>query len=218
MTQELTGSVEAEVPTRDAEAPKRPRSGGGFKPIKTMRGYDMFEVASSLQKAIRRSEVDEACYWASELDLSGYSEYLWKRLTVICSEDIGTAWREGPAVIEALYQGWKRLRAKKDRNRPEGLLCAHATVLLATADKSRYANSAALVHWVAKDEGQVRDVPDHALDRHTRRGKSMGRDLAHFFEVGAKLVNPDGSEPPETEFDQRAIAHFIGPDGREIKR
>jgi len=29
-----------------------------------------------------------------------------------------------------------------------------------------------------------KDVPDHAIDKHTGRGKKLGRDLAHFFSEG----------------------------------
>jgi hypothetical protein len=32
-------------------------------------------------------------------------------------------------------------------------------------------------------------IPDYALDKHTKRGKSMGRDLQHFFDIGSHLEN-----------------------------
>jgi len=66
------------------------------------------EATSSLQKAIRRSHTDDACYWAAEM-LPRFFHHVWRRLKVILSEDVGIAWLEGPAVIRALG----RLRASR---------------------------------------------------------------------------------------------------------
>jgi len=43
----------------------------------------------------------------------------------------------------------------------------------------------------------VRATPDHALDKHTRRGKRMGRGIEHFRTEGAKLV-PSATDEYET--------------------
>ena len=37
------------------------------RPIWTANGYNLFDVISALQKAIRRAEEEEAMYWALEL-------------------------------------------------------------------------------------------------------------------------------------------------------
>ena len=34
------------------------------------------------------------------------------------------------------------------------------------------------------------ELPDYVFDKHTRAGKSMGRGLKHFIEVGAYVSNP----------------------------
>jgi hypothetical protein len=34
-----------------------------------------------------------------------------------------------------------------------------------------------------------RDVPDYAVDKHTRRGRQLGRGYKHFFQEGAHLEN-----------------------------
>jgi hypothetical protein len=39
------------------------------------------------------------------------------------------------------------------------------------------------------------EVPDWALDKHTGKGKAMGRGIAHFFEVGCELVNTSIDDP-----------------------
>ena len=68
--------------------------------IRTVRGYDFFEVSSAMQKAIRRADAAVAGYFALELWTSGYRDYVWKRLFTISAEDCyGVITKE----IEALW-------------------------------------------------------------------------------------------------------------------
>lgn len=48
----------------------------------TKNGHNMFEVSSLIQKAIRRSNKDYACYAANEL-APRFRKYLWKRLLCV---------------------------------------------------------------------------------------------------------------------------------------
>ena len=48
-----------------------------FAEMRTVGGHFCGEAASALQKTIRRGLEREALYWASELDLSGYGNYVW---------------------------------------------------------------------------------------------------------------------------------------------
>lgn len=43
-------------------------------------------------------------------------------------------------------------------------------------------------------------VPDYALDKHTARGRELGRGLAHFIEVGSKIENIVSSLKEEEAF------------------
>ena len=36
------------------------------------------------------------------------------------------------------------------------------------------------------------EIPDHALDAHTSRGKSLKRGMKHFYEEARLLVNEQG--------------------------
>ena len=47
--------------------------------LKTTNGYDLFEMSSMIQKAIRRCDIPHAAYAANELS-GKYRKYLWKRL------------------------------------------------------------------------------------------------------------------------------------------
>lgn len=52
----------------------------------TKNGHNMFEVSSLIQKAIRRSNKDYACYAANEM-APRFRNYLWKRLLCVSAED-----------------------------------------------------------------------------------------------------------------------------------
>lgn len=52
----------------------------------TKNGHNMFEVSSLIQKAIRRRDMEYACYAAREM-MFKYRSYLWKRMIVVTAED-----------------------------------------------------------------------------------------------------------------------------------
>ncbi|MBN1224402.1 MAG: hypothetical protein JXB23_14235 [Candidatus Aminicenantes bacterium] len=173
--------------------------------LKTVKGYDFWEAASALQKSIRRNEEDCALFFAVELYESGYDEYVWKRLKIITSEDVGLAEPMMLAVIQALYQSYVEQKKKKDeKHRPERLFLIHAVLLLCRARKSR------LVDWTLIDcwnnhADDKREIPDYAFDKHTPRGRAMKRGFGHFFDEGTKLAN-HAQQPMEAERKERARA------------
>ena len=68
---------------------------------RTTNGYNMFDMSSMLQKAIRRGDFTHAGFAANELYYSYYS-YLWRRLLVISAEDCyGIMTKEIMALKEA---------------------------------------------------------------------------------------------------------------------
>lgn len=150
----------------------------------TRRGYAPHEVVSALQKAIRRSDPEQSVYWAVELYESGYANWLWKRLRTICSEDIGPADRYLPAQIAALNE-WS------DKERPKGgggMEMVHAVLLMASAEKSRVA-CWTVIGMTGNDAPRF-EIPDEALDQHTRRGRQMKRSRRHFVDEAQKLIPP----------------------------
>jgi len=160
--------------------------GHNFWATKTVRGFELGEVTSALQKSIRRGDEEGAITWAVEIDQSGFGAMLWSRLTTITSEDVGIAWMEGPAVIEALYQAWKRMKASKSKHHPERLQIMHAVMLLCRAPKSRICNDAVWATY-GHTTPLVDEIPDYALDSHTARGRAMGR--GEEYRDGYTLVN-----------------------------
>lgn len=159
-----------------------------FAEILTPGGYKCGEVASALQKCIRRGLADDALFWATELDLAGFGEYVWKRLRIMTSEDVGLA-SPVSAEIRALYDNWLDQRRKKDeRHGPERLFLVHAVLILAGAPKSRLVDHALIVFYEGKRS--PRDIPDFALDKHTARGRARNRGWKHFWDEGALLGTP----------------------------
>jgi replication-associated recombination protein RarA len=155
---------------------------------KTEKGYDFYECSSAMQKSIRRGDEDGALFWATELDKSGFGEYVWKRLKIMASEDIGLAEPRFPSELNALYNFWKQLKSKKDeKNKPERLFLVHAVIIAARVKKSRIVDHACCVFY--NNASDCRSVPDYALDKHTYRGRSKGRSFKHFFEEASKLDN-----------------------------
>lgn len=159
-----------------------------FAQMHTPGGYPAGEVTSAMQKCIRRGLEEEALFWATELDLANFGEYVWKRLAIIASEDVGMADSQAAVLIEALYQRWLRQRKKDDsKHAPERLFLVHAVIYLARAPKSRMVDHALIAMYEAARPR--REIPDFALDLHTGRGRAAKRRWKHFWEEGARLEN-----------------------------
>lgn len=157
--------------------------------IKTKKGYDFFECSSALQKCIRRGLEEQAMFWAVELYDSGYGEYVWKRLRIMSSEDVGLAEPLMPANIWALYRSYQeQAKKKEDKNEPQRLFLTHAVLLLCRCKKSRLIDWTLLWHWL-RHPHKFLEIPDFALDKHNERGRKLKRSWAHFFDEGTYLDN-----------------------------
>ena len=178
--------------------------------IVTQKGYDFFECSSAMQKCIRRGLEDEALYWAVELYNSGYSEYVWKRLRIMSSEDVGLAEPAISSEIWALYCMFKeQAKKKEDKNEPQRLFLTHAVFMLSRSRKSRLVDWALIWAWLTHKFRKL-PIPDFAYDKHNERGRSMNRGWGHFFREGTQLENHDPQEREE-EFRNRAAKAVIDP-------
>jgi replication-associated recombination protein RarA len=175
-----------------------------FADRRTPAGHLCGEASSALQKSIRRGLEREALYWASELDQAGFGDYVFKRLKIIASEDVGVADSNVAVQVRALYENWddaaSRAARREDRLRWPRLFLVHAVILLVRAPKSRLVDHAGMV--VYDGDRERLEVPDWALDRHTKRGRRMGRGAAHFFDEGAVLAGETLDDPYRDEARQ----------------
>lgn len=153
----------------------------------TRNGLNGDEVISALQKSIRRGLVEEACKFAYEMYITSpqMEDKLWRRLLTITVEDIGMGDTNAAILVNNLNQ--MRLQFDyADGDRP--IYFIHAIRYLCACEKDR--SSDLLKNIVIKGfaMGEVPEIPDYALDKHTRRGAEMGRDSFHFLNEASKVI------------------------------
>ena len=161
---------------------------------KTKRGYMLDEVTSALIKSLRRGMEEESLFWAQEIEESGYWKYIWKRLLIFCAEDVGMADPDGIVRVNALAQTYETIRKNQQKGVPvEGDLLAMAVLYLARAPKNREVDEFKNHIEKRKREGWRPEVPDFALDVHTRRGRKAGKTEADWWKEGAEIKGKKGT-------------------------
>ena len=172
----------------------------------TKNGYNMYEMSSMIQKAIRRCDIPHAAYAANELSVH-FRAYLWRRLLTVSAEDCyGIMTKE----IVALQEADKVVNAKKKGGSTNDLFIAKAVVLLCMARKNRDADYVACnFMWgdrpltdeeyeqfvdyeeVERLKSVTRfDVPDYVFDRHTAKGRARGKTTLDFFKEENEALEP----------------------------
>ena len=160
--------------------------------LKTQRGYDFYEVASALQKSIRRADVKLAGYMALEL-FPRYAEYCWKRLLTISAEDChGLITQE----IKSLYDSfWVINKGKKGEDLKGRIFISKAVIILCTCkhnrdadllsnyiyDKKALLTDEEIENLMDEAREEYMEVPNYVYDCHTIRGKKMGKTKRQFF-------------------------------------
>lgn len=160
--------------------------------LKTQRGYDFYEVASALQKSIRRGDTKVAGYFALEL-FPRYSNYCWKRLLTISAEDCyGIITKE----IKALYDSFEIInKGNKSDNLKGRVFISKAVILLCEAkhnrdadllsnyiyDKKQLINDEDLEKYFEEVRKENVQMPEYVYDVHTLKGKMMGKTKRDFF-------------------------------------
>ena len=161
----------------------------------TKKGYDFYEVASAFQKSIRRGLLEDAMYWGIELYESNYSEYAWKRMIIMASEDVGLGEPSCIVQIMALKQSYDFLHLRGDAGAKK-LPFTQAVVVLTNSRKSRFIDHAITVYWQQNKE-EMKPIPNWAYDMHTRKGKAMGRGLDYFYKESCLIANANKVEGEE---------------------
>ncbi len=171
----------------------------------TPHGYDRYEAISAMQKCIRRGAESDAMAFALSLSMAGMFKAAANRIRVTAQEDIGLGDMDGVNfAINSLNQAEAWYQQGNDAWR---LGLANAIMALSRANKSRGAdNFVAAVRHRLIHESLRPEMPDFALDKHTRRGKKMGRGMKHFLEEGAKLFPP----PMPCPYEEDAHAFWLG--------
>jgi replication-associated recombination protein RarA len=162
----------------------------------TKNGRDFYEVASLLQKSLRRGDTTMAACAINEL-FPKYANYIWNRLMTVSAEDCADL---VTGEIVALYDAWTKVNASTADNSKGRIFFAKAVVILARARHSRDADELNLLvvdrlppeefdKAVAACEHDVTEadaawdgrIPDYVYDIHTRKGKRMGKTKEQFI-------------------------------------
>lgn len=154
-----------------------------------------WELISAMQKFTRRGMEVEAGQAFFELSDTGAHHIAVNRLMVIAHEDVGLG--DSIAMLTALRCIDDCKEWYKSKNGAWRLAISNAILALSRAQKSRESD-----HFQAAVRGKnvaaKVAIPDYALDKHTKKGKSMKRGLDHFQQEATKL-NPPHSDKYEDE-------------------
>ncbi len=190
--------------------------GGGYQ-LCTTGEYPMDEVASALQKCIRRGLEEEALYWALELETE-FMMYVWKRLAITAAEDIGMANPMASVLINSLWQTYETVRKNSATKSVDENVLAFAVLYLCRSPKNREVDDFKnVVVEERKDQQRLngdaqnpvrREIPDFALDMHTERGRKMKRGIKHWWEEGTRISPRAGG----SKYRRRAAKLLTGED------
>jgi replication-associated recombination protein RarA len=150
-----------------------------YRNPKTINNYDLDCVVSALQKSVRRGQEELALFWMDEMIDSGYINYFWRRMSVIVVEDIGLANPFAVTVISSLYSLNEKFIKKKIN---EKLQCTMAVLYLCRSNKSHEVDHALDYLELRKQEGWRPEIPPEAIDKHTRLGKELLKQLPGDYE------------------------------------
>lgn len=183
----------------------------------TKRGYNLLDVASALQKSIRRGDEKLAGYMAHELVSSNYHNYVWKRLLTISAEDVdGIVTKE----IYALHQSFIFINKNEKKKLKGRIFISKAVLILSRAVKSRDPDHLQCLMYdhklgitdeeieaeiQAQIESERLEIPQYTYDCHTVRGKKSGMTKTEFFidEHAALVPKPE----QKSIFDEIAETH-----------
>jgi replication-associated recombination protein RarA len=154
------------------------------------RKYDLGETISAVQKLIRRGMEWDAMYFVLEL-VPKYEAYLWKRLVVICLEDIGVASPDALLYVRACRESYFEFR-EDGRDGSARLALGNAILRMCRAGKTRIADEfqCAVNQRRLQNPDERRELPDFALDKHTAGGRRLGRGVDHWLTEGC-LLHPE---------------------------
>jgi replication-associated recombination protein RarA len=177
-----------------------------MKKLVTQNGHDFYVIASLFQKAIRRGEAELAGYAANEL-FAGYYSFLWNRILICSAEDIYGYLTQELLALKLVCNEYNKSKPKDKKTK---IFVAKAVVLLLQASKNRDADYLAcslmrhdlpeLKNKLLLDEekGTIKledckfdgNFPEYVYDKHTLKGKLLGKTSQEFDKIEGESLNP----------------------------
>jgi len=201
----------------------------GYYEPQLMNGYKFDEVASALQKCVRRGLEFDACYFAAIFYKSGFRGYLSRRLQVIAHEDIGIANPQALILanqlyLDEIYKQKDKERYQKTKLSGDGLLSfINVVIIMCRGEKTRMGDELVNILQDGIDKGDLRlEVPEYAIDPHTDKGKEIwGRwesgtlkesqtRIKNWFDSWSLLVNEWKGFNPYHEILKRLWGYYSG--------
>jgi len=148
------------------------------EPARDEHDHLIAESVSAYQKYLRRSDFENALYFAL-LVFRRAPSYIWRRTLICAAEDIGLADVEAVMRVGQLYAMWKGASEGSWSTSPHHLTLA--VWILAKARKDTTIEDAQTEMLESIKAGEVRSVPPFALDAHTRSGRAAGSSWAAWY-------------------------------------
>ena len=171
-------------------------------------GFSPYELVSALQKFIRRSKEKEALYVFYELEAAGLYNVAQNRLKVIVYEDCGIA---NPALLNSIPQHIEEMNKwYKKKNGAWRLVLGNIILQACRGEKTRIADHFVSTVAFERVNGFVLDLDkyDYVYDKHTHKGKKMGRGVEHFFEEAIKIESStETNDYAEDEYKELVVAY-----------
>lgn len=162
----------------------------------TIHGLSPHECISAIQKGIRRNQERIAMDFAVEMTQTskGFCSWVCNRLRIISHEDIDNMTQ--PEIVPFVHTCTEQAKEMYKDGDPGPSLMAigNAIRIMARAQKSREGDNFQITTRLNNILNGPPEVPDCALDKHTRRGKAMGRGFTFFVEEGTKLSPDSGND------------------------
>ena len=174
----LADQVAASHPDQPMAAAELRQSFTGRAAAGDRSGDVHYDLASVLQKSIRGSDDDAALYWTARMLEAGEDPmFIFRRLIVIASEDIGNADPRALPLVIAARDAFRQLGS------PEGdIALGQAVAFLAAAPKSNAAYAAfKKAKALARSTGSL-SPPPHALNAPTALMKEEGRGEGYIYD------------------------------------
>ncbi len=155
--------------------------------------YEFDEVASALQKSIRRGLEYESVFWGYIIHQSGYGMYLFRRLSVIACEDVGLGNPQALILVSSLQQSWLQLhKQNKDATLDKFLLALQVILYLCRSKKTREGDSLSNLIHEHFTEGRRLEIPEYVLDPHVARARNeLGLGCFGNFKGGKEKMRLD---------------------------
>jgi replication-associated recombination protein RarA len=174
-----------------------------FSELRTISDYPADQVISALQKEIRQGNFENASFFCIELLESGeiFVNKFWERMLVIVVEDVSDVGAIN--AIRNLKTAYFELKEAKVWDRD--MQAIKAVQILCEAKKDRIVSEIYDYLKIKRKDGLKIEIPDYAIDMHTKQGKEEGKDHLHFLETSAKINNV--KENKNMKYLNELIAH-----------